>query len=513
MLPQLRPKPTQRDQTDSPENEDLGSASGQPEPRSFEFVPLTGTGKPNPDVQTTIRQHVMRDVSRRASVQSSSESNVFDPRAGEAGGGAPEIQRFRLRSEGLRPVHKVIRQKKASLRSDDGSRPGPDPADPQNATRLVPVVLDAQAMDTSQPLQHANPGRVGSEQTDPSDMLLIANTPRAEFLVKHFQEHLVQASPIMMALRKTWFASSLQDPAIFLVKLCLASANLSLLQNDGYPSEALEFKNGAIRIIQKRIEDGDINDATVAAVASIVSCEVSFVMALLLHSVYGPFETVEIHMNGLQQMIQVRGGMMQSISCPHLRRLIAWADIQSANVLSRLPRLAPLDTLLDPASLTNPFTSLIGSQETDFYNQQAEFYAIDIRLTNIFVELQQLMALLGEDPVFDLHLSDVVYTLQRRLMCLVYDVNEQIELIERTYCFAGLIFLECYIRSVRPNSDIAKALNDRLHSSMMELPSGPMRPAGDQSEDGGTPELWFWALFVGALAATEKRECSLAWKM
>lgn len=127
----------------------------------------------------------MRDVSRRASVQSSSESNVFDPRAGEAGGGAPEIQRFRLRSEGLRPVHKVIRQKKASLRSDDGSRPGPDPADPQNATRPVPVVLDAQAMDTSQALQHANPGRVGSEQTDPSDMLLIANTPRAEFLVKH----------------------------------------------------------------------------------------------------------------------------------------------------------------------------------------------------------------------------------------------------------------------------------------------------------------------------------------
>jgi transcription factor-like protein len=183
--------------------------------------------------------------------------------------------------------------------------------------------------------------------------------------------------------------------------------------------------------------------------------------------------------------------------------ILSRADIQSANVLSRLPRLAPLDTLLDPASLTNPFTPLIGSQETDFYTQQAEFYAIDIRLTNIFVELQQLTALLGEDPVFDLRLSDVVYTLQRRLMCLVYDVNERIEPIERTYCFAGLIFLECYIRSVRPNSDIAKVLNDRLHSSMMEL---PMRPAGDQSKDGGTPELWFWALFVGALAATEKRE-------
>jgi hypothetical protein len=45
---------------------------------------------------------------------------------------------------------------------------------------------------------------------------------------------------------------------------------------------------------------------------------------MYIKSVYGPFETVEIHMNGLQQMIQVRGGMMQSISCPHLRRLIAW---------------------------------------------------------------------------------------------------------------------------------------------------------------------------------------------
>jgi hypothetical protein len=125
----------------------------------------------------------MRDVSRRASVQSphheSSESNVSNPRAGEAGGGAPEIKRFRLRSGGLRPVHKVVRQKKAPLRSDDGSRPNPDPADPQNATRPVPVVLDTQATDTLQP---SNPGGVGSQ---PFDVLLIANTPRAKLLVKH----------------------------------------------------------------------------------------------------------------------------------------------------------------------------------------------------------------------------------------------------------------------------------------------------------------------------------------
>jgi hypothetical protein len=79
----------------------------------------------------------------------------------------------------------------------------------------------------------------------------------------------------MMALRKTWFASSLQDPALFLVKLCYASANLNLLQNDGDPSESLEFKNEAIRIIQRKLEAGDISDATLAAVATIVSCEVS----------------------------------------------------------------------------------------------------------------------------------------------------------------------------------------------------------------------------------------------
>ena len=184
------------------------------------------------------------------------------------------------------------------------------------------------------------------------------------------------------------------------------------------------------------------------------------------------------------------------------------ADIQSANVLSQLPRLAPLD---DPASSTNPFTGstpFIGSQETDFYNRQAEIYSIDRRLANTFVELQQLMALLGDDPVSspNLHhesLSDTVYTLQRCLICLVYDVDEPIEPIERTCCFAGLIFMECYIRGVRPNSNIAKVLNARLHSSMLVLPSGP---AGDQSKDGSVPELWFWALFVGALAATEKRE-------
>lgn len=85
---------------------------------------------------------------------------------------------------------------------------------------------------------------------------------------------IVQASPLMMGARSSWFSMSIHDEAFLLVKLCHASSKLCASQKKPDSPESLAIKIEAIRTIQLRLHHNDISDATVSAVASMVCNEV-----------------------------------------------------------------------------------------------------------------------------------------------------------------------------------------------------------------------------------------------
>lgn len=234
----------------------------------------------------------------------------------------------------------------------------------------------------------------------------------------------------------------------------------------------------------------------------------------------GTLEGIRTHMNGLEQMVRMRGGLQQGGFSAHLRRLIAWADLNSANALSTAPRFAPLSDqqhlqsdqfAIDPIAFqlysTPPPTppantnsapsrpgpcSAVGAADRGVQ-------ALGPNLASCFTTLRQLSRLLniaGPKAVIRMDhawYSDMAYMLQRRLMHLAAAAGG----IERPCCVAALIYLECCIREIHPRSRIVETLVGDLRAALLPV-QGRLRAR--------MSHLLFWALVVGVAASGGKAE-------
>src|ERR1700733_13402983 len=86
----------------------------------------------------------------------------------------------------------------------------------------------------------------------------------------------------MTSVRKSWFRTSLQDPAFFNAAMSHLAARLSLGAKKGDPIESLQFRMKAVEIVNQRLgrKIGDFDDGTIGAVASLTAYEVSYLSLL-----------------------------------------------------------------------------------------------------------------------------------------------------------------------------------------------------------------------------------------
>jgi len=243
----------------------------------------------------------------------------------------------------------------------------------------------------------------------------------------------------------------------------------------------------------------------------------SFCIALLtceeFQATNGTLDGVRTHMNGLEQIVRIRGGLHQGGFSAHLRRLIAWADLNSANALSTAPRFPPLSDShnlrtdqfnIDPIAFqlyttpasTSP-TSTTATTKPDFCIPIPNYSNVQVltpKLAYCFLTLRQLSRLLnisGPKAVIRMDhtwYSDMAYTLQRRLMSLSSPNLPLSSGIERPCCLAALIYLECCIREIHPRSRIVETLVKDLKAALLKFKGRASR---------GMSNLVFWALAVG----------------
>jgi hypothetical protein len=96
----------------------------------------------------------------------------------------------------------------------------------------------------------------------------------------------------------------------------------------------------ALRAVEKQLARPEtISNTTIAAVASFCTYE-SF---CALESLDGSLGPVKAHWNGLQQLVDVRGGFRTAGFPSSLERLVARADLTAAYIVGRLPVIVPLD--------------------------------------------------------------------------------------------------------------------------------------------------------------------------
>jgi hypothetical protein len=237
-------------------------------------------------------------------------------------------------------------------------------------------------------------------------------------------------------------------------------------------------------------------------------------------------------MNGLERMVEMRGGINLGGFNPALLRLILWADLNCSNVLSTSPRFQALhgwdseiytteasssapnsfaQDIIPPALKVEPPPFLAPDVSKSFTNT-GPILLLPQPLSFTILELRALTHLLSPhfrqpDKIAHLdHLaySDRVYFLQRRLMLLTHDfdfppsTSKSASAIAPLSCIAGLIFVECILRDIAPSARIIGTLLKRLVvaivTSMADL-------EGCNVE--GLMKVVFWTLAVGATVSTE----------
>ncbi|PMD40868.1 hypothetical protein L207DRAFT_633817 [Hyaloscypha variabilis F] len=146
---------------------------------------------------------------------------------------------------------------------------------------------------------------------------------------------------------------TINDAARLYMTLSFAASRFEHGKASNSPENAHYFLSRSISAVKEDLEDSSKqgSDSMIATVASLANLE----------NLNGRSDSAEVHMKGLQRMVQLRGGLqalgMQGI----LMRMVLWSDLCNASrsqstprfPLIHFPNLAPISTFTPQESINN----------------------------------------------------------------------------------------------------------------------------------------------------------------
>ncbi|KAG0647654.1 hypothetical protein D0Z07_6718 [Hyphodiscus hymeniophilus] len=278
--------------------------------------------------------------------------------------------------------------------------------------------------------------------------------------------------------------------------------------------ESLVLSTEAISIINQRLEDGALNDGTISAVACLAGLE----------SFDGSLSSVKTHMDGLEQMIKTRGGLIVgdlSLAAQRLESLaqpLVRADLGSANAMSTSPRFDVPDWLISDNLHNTEITRLLQTLENLKRSRGMVISAEDSvvetvhhQLSSVFESLHALTDILdwarkmSISDLDDICYSDWLYLTQRALMFILENSKRTKYGLDTCCSIAGLIYVECCLRDANTSCRIVCDLVARLVDSLEQLKIRPRHEVCHQVYGH-----WiFWAIFVGAVAAEHQERSNV----
>ncbi|KAF2152329.1 hypothetical protein K461DRAFT_144943 [Myriangium duriaei CBS 260.36] len=149
--------------------------------------------------------------------------------------------------------------------------------------------------------------------------------PHIERIVNHYLVHIAVDIPFIVPptepglLRRKWFPLAMAEPATFYAIVLLAATHHAVV-NPAYSNafDLLTLKGKAISAINEALADPQrsISDSTMGAVMKMASYE----------AIFGDEKFFHAHMNGLQHMVQKRGGLPNLGLDGLLERIVLWID-------------------------------------------------------------------------------------------------------------------------------------------------------------------------------------------
>jgi hypothetical protein len=162
----------------------------------------------------------------------------------------------------------------------------------------------------------------------------------------------------MFLLRTVWFPFIMTSQASFYAAMSFAGATYYSIKNlPPNTANLLSLRHKAITSINDRLLEPNIctDDQTIAGVFCIS----------ILESVYGDTSSYNIHMSGLEKMVQMRGGLESPGLRGLLARMAVWLDFNHAKLHG-----TPLHfgKSAEVGSRPSPFKHPRRAKSSSFYN-------------------------------------------------------------------------------------------------------------------------------------------------
>ncbi|KAF4631206.1 hypothetical protein G7Y89_g6916 [Cudoniella acicularis] len=347
---------------------------------------------------------------------------------------------------------------------------------------------------------------------DPFASTSLIIQPRTQYLIHYYFNIRLRSSWLMMPIRKSLFCLAIHDKALFHTFLSHYAASYNARFEARDPAESVYHRTMAMKIVNERLEDPAqaLSDGTIAAVANLAIYE----------SANGELEDTMAHLDGLEKMVNLRGGLLEGGFAPYVLRLIGWTDLNCASALSQKPRFQTLNFAhLSPQMIQD---HELDSQEYDEATSQTNFFYtgnttslphLDKLLTQLREFTTTVQKLTSPDllpPRENLFYSDKIYHFQHQLFTIIHSSPSFYTSLDKACSIVALLFC-CYalkdipftFRIFTKGVERLKILV-ALHEENSKGDDGVMgRNDGDEIE---VKRKLFWAVGLGALAAEGKDE-------
>ncbi|VUC22147.1 unnamed protein product [Clonostachys rosea] len=294
-----------------------------------------------------------------------------------------------------------------------------------------------------------------------------------------------------------------KNPAWLFMHLFYAASRFSQALGDSC-SDATYYQLQSISAINRTITTSPemIDDATIATVSCIANVE----------NLNGRASNSIIHMNGLRQMVQMRGGLENLGMRGILRRMVLWSDLL-ASLNSRTAPYFPAYNTEKPFQLWQ-FTSDYDRDEYQLaLNKELTTMTTrkhQIKISALLLSLHELstfLNLIGNRPLpWDAYYPDRVYEVEYCILLSQFDDTLVADTdaaagIGQLLLHAAILFIYTNLRETPVGGRIRRKLLSRLTGALdcIDLPFHSKTFSAEI----------IWALLIGAVAATDQTQAEL----
>ncbi|TAQ84493.1 hypothetical protein B7494_g7186 [Chlorociboria aeruginascens] len=295
-----------------------------------------------------------------------------------------------------------------------------------------------------------------------------------------------------------WLPLAMTDPALFHSILCGSALFQDLLTGRKQSLERFKHMKEAVHLLNTRLQDPNcqVSDGTIVTVAHLAEYE----------SIEGNFENWRRHMDGINQMVQMRGGL--AALNDDVRNKVSRADIIGCIGTLSKPRFTCID--IPRPSLSSSFVE-DDSALCDGLRDIVDIFHFRDNLVTILYLLQQFTSTLNETAIDLLTLDSIICSTQHRLLlfhssCFQMSGNS---ILQETCCIAALVYVQTIIHfhlclqvGRFPTSAVTNGAvtnGAMIHKLKSCLETADMKIAQARP-------LSLWVLFLGGVAAAGSKD-------